>query len=60
MVAAVVHDASGGAESVAEVDVARLVRRAGLLEPQRQMVIHTASGPRRVDLAVELRDGSVS
>jgi very-short-patch-repair endonuclease len=54
---AVLRDALGlfddGADSVAEVDVTRLVRRAGLPEPARQVRILG----RRHDLAVLLPDG---
>ena len=46
-----------GAESRAEVDLAALVRRAGLGTPRRQVVVATPDGPRRVDLAVDLPDG---
>ena len=45
--------AGGGAESMAEVDVVRLCRRAGLPEPARQVRILG----RRHDLAVLLPDG---
>jgi very-short-patch-repair endonuclease len=50
-------DAADGADSVAESDVARLITCAGLPRPRRQVVVMTAEGPRRVDLAVELPDG---
>lgn len=43
----------GGAESVGEVDIVRLIRRAGLPEPARQVRILG----RRHDLAVLLPDG---
>ena len=53
----VLADAADGADSNAEVDVARLVRSVGLGELQRQMVVETPDGPRPVDLAVRLPDG---
>jgi very-short-patch-repair endonuclease len=56
-IATAIEDAAGGADSLAEVDVARLVVRAGLPRPRRQVVIETPDGPRRVDLAVDLPDG---
>lgn len=46
-------DAGAGAESVAEVDMAPLLRRAGFPAPTRQAVI----AGRRRDLAVPLADG---
>lgn len=55
----VLRAASGGADALSEMDVARLVRRAGLPEPRRQVVIATPEGRRRVDLAVDLPDGRV-
>jgi very-short-patch-repair endonuclease len=51
--------AGGGADSWAEVEVARLVQRAGLPRPRRQVVIETLDGPRRVDLVVDLPDGTL-
>lgn len=48
-------DAVGGAESLAEVDVVPLLRRAGLSEPRRQV----RSGASRHDLEVDLPDGRV-
>ena len=54
-----VVEGSGGADSWAEVEVARLVHGAGLPRPRRQTVVDTLDGPRRVDLAVDLPDGSV-
>jgi hypothetical protein len=42
-----VADAAGGAESIAEVDFARLCRRHGLPEPSRQAVRVDAAGRRR-------------
>jgi len=50
-------DVQDGAESLAEGDVARLVVRAGLPRPRRQVAIHTPEGVRRVDLVVDLPDG---
>ncbi|WP_232074995.1 endonuclease domain-containing protein [Phytohabitans suffuscus] len=47
IIVAAVADASGGAESVAEVDFARLCRRGGLPEPSRQMVRVDSAGRRR-------------
>jgi very-short-patch-repair endonuclease len=44
---AAVADASGGAESIAEVDFARLCRRGRLPEPSRQAVRVDAAGRRR-------------
>jgi very-short-patch-repair endonuclease len=52
---AALRQAVGGAESVAEVDAVELIRRAGLPEPRRQVVI----AGRRRDLVVDLPDGSV-
>jgi very-short-patch-repair endonuclease len=49
----VLVEAAGGAESVAEIDVVPLLRRAGLPAPTRQAVI----AGRRRDLAVALADG---
>ena len=54
---AVLVDAAGGADAESEVAMARLVRAVGLPEPCRQVVVETAEGPRRVDLAVRLPDG---
>lgn len=50
-------DAGAGAESVAEADVVSLVRRAGLPEPRRQVLVSTAAGPVRLDLVLDLPDG---
>ncbi|MDA8434529.1 MAG: DUF559 domain-containing protein [Actinomycetales bacterium] len=58
-IAAAIDDAAGGADSLAEVDVARLVVRAGLPRPRRQVVVDTPEGPRRVDLVVDLPDGGL-
>ena len=54
-ITAAVESAANGAESVSEADAGSLVRRAGLPEPRRQVVI--AGRPR--DLVVDLPDGSV-
>ena len=48
-------EASGGAESVAEVDIAPLLRRAGIATWRRQVW----AGGRRYDLEVDLPDGSI-
>ena len=56
---AVLADVGAGADSRAEVDVAHLMRRAGFRKVRRQVVITTPDGPRRVDLATELPDGSL-
>jgi hypothetical protein len=47
LIVAAVADATGGAESIAEVDFARLCRRAGLPEPSRQVVRMDSGGRRR-------------
>ena len=51
------HDAAAGADSWSEAEAARLVVRAGLPEPRRQVVIWTPEGPRRVDLVTDLPNG---
>jgi hypothetical protein len=51
--------ATDGADSWAEVEMARLVQRSGLPRPLRQSVVETLDGPRRVDLVVDLPDGTV-
>ena len=56
-IAAAIADSAGGADSFAEVEVGRLVVRAGLPRPRRQVVIETPDGPRRVDMVVDLQDG---
>lgn len=48
-------DAAGGAESVAEVDIAPLLRRAGIPTWRRQV----RAGGRRHDIEVDLPDGTV-
>lgn len=55
---ATASDAASGSESVTEADVLRLLRRAGLPEPRRQVIIPTPEGDRRYDLVVDLPDGS--
>lgn len=57
MLRAALFDAGAGSESVAELDVVLLVRRAGLPEPRRQVLVRTAEGVIKVDLVVELPDG---
>jgi very-short-patch-repair endonuclease len=52
-------EAMGGADSWAEVETARLVQQVGLPRPRRQFVVVTPDGPRRVDLAVDLPDGTL-
>jgi very-short-patch-repair endonuclease len=56
-IAAAIAESAGGADSFAEVEVGRLVVRAGLPRPRRQVVIETPQGLRRVDLVVDLPDG---
>jgi very-short-patch-repair endonuclease len=50
-------EADAGAQSRAELDVAALVRRAGLGTPRRQVAIDTSVGRLQVDLLVTLPDG---
>jgi very-short-patch-repair endonuclease len=50
-------EADAGAQSRAELDVAHLVRRAGLGTPRRQVAIETALGRLHVDLLVTLPGG---
>jgi hypothetical protein len=47
IIMAAVADAAGGAESIVEVDFARLCRRSGLPEPSRQVVRVDGAGRRR-------------
>jgi hypothetical protein len=47
VIADAVADAAGGAESISEIDFARLCRRAGLPEPSRQVVRRDATGRKR-------------
>lgn len=56
----VIADVGGGADSLAEMEMASLIRRAGLPAPRRQAFRRDASGRRRyVDLEVDLPDGTV-
>lgn len=48
-----------GAESLAEVRVGRLLHVAGLPPPRRQVWVTLAGGRRRLDLEVDLPDGTV-
>jgi len=50
-------DAGMGAESRAEADVAVLVRRAGLPQPRRQVLVESSAGLLRLDMVVDLADG---
>ena len=50
-----IEDAVGGAESVTEVDVEPLIRRAGMAVARRQV----RRGGRREDIEVDLPDGTV-
>ncbi len=52
-----VVEARGGADSKSEVDVARIMERAGFPRPRRQVQLVTSAGTRPVDLAVELGGG---
>jgi very-short-patch-repair endonuclease len=54
---AALGEAEAGAHSRAELDVAALVRRAGLGTPRRQVAIDTSLGRLQVDLLVSLPDG---
>ena len=47
LIVAAVDDAAAGAESIHEIDFARLCRRAGLPEPSRQAVRTDRAGRRR-------------
>ncbi|KKK06614.1 hypothetical protein LQ51_07160 [Micromonospora sp. HK10] len=47
LIRATASDAAGGAHSLAELDFLRLVRRAGLPEPSRQVIRRDAAGRRR-------------
>ncbi len=53
---AALYEAGAGSESVAEIDVVLLVRRAGLPEPRRQVLVRTAEGVQKLDLVVDLPD----
>jgi very-short-patch-repair endonuclease len=50
-----IEDAVGGAESLTELDIEPLIRRAGLTVARRQV----RSGRRREDIEVDLPDGTV-
>ncbi|MFC6238096.1 DUF559 domain-containing protein [Longivirga aurantiaca] len=54
---AALYEAGAGSESVAEIDVLLLVRRAGLPEPRRQVLALTPDGVEKLDLVVDLPDG---
>ncbi len=55
----ILADADAGADSLREVDLARLVRRAGFTAYRRQVRVQTMDGPRPYDLGVELADGTL-
>jgi len=55
----VLADAEAGADSLREVDVTRLLRRAGMTSYRRQVRIPTPSGPRPYDIGVDLADGTL-
>jgi len=57
LIADAVREAAGGSDSLAEVDVVRMVRRLGLSQPRRQVSVPTFDGYRRVDMVVDLPDG---
>lgn len=50
-------EAVAGADSLAEVDVFRMMRSIGFRDVRRQVRIETPLGPGRADLGVRLRDG---
>lgn len=53
-------DIAGGAQSFAEIDVGRICREAGLVEPQRQRIRKDRDGRRRyLDCEWDLGDGRV-
>jgi very-short-patch-repair endonuclease len=54
---AAISEAADGADSHAEVDVARMLRALGLGPVQHQLVVDTPDGRFPVDLAVRLPDG---
>lgn len=56
--AVLVHAASG-ADSVREIDVSRLMRRAGLVSCRRQVPVRTPDGIRHCDLGADLSDGTL-
>jgi hypothetical protein len=55
-----VHDIAGGAEALSEIDIARMCRRFGVQEPDRQRIRRDPSGRRRyLDCEWRLADGRV-
>ena len=55
----ILHDIQGGAESMAEIDLGRICRRAGLAAPDRQRARRDQQGRRRwTDAEWDLPDGS--
>jgi len=56
---AVLGEAAAGADSLREVDVVRLIRRAGFRSYRRQVVVETMDGPRPYDVGVDLPDGTM-
>lgn len=60
MFAGILVDLSGGAQSVAEIDVGRLCERTGLVPPARQVLRRDRQGRRRyTDAEWDLPDGRV-
>lgn len=55
----VLGEAAAGADSVREVDLTTLLRRAGFASYRRQVMIATPDGPRPYDVGVELADGTL-
>lgn len=55
----ILGEADAGADSLREVDLVRLLRRAGFTSYRRQVMVRTMEGPRRFDVGVELADGSL-
>lgn len=55
----VLGEAASGADSLREVDVTRLLRRAGITSYRRQVRIPTQAGARPYDIGVDLPDGSL-
>ena len=47
VIVSAVADAAGGAESISEIEMARVCRRAGLPEPSRQVVRRDSAGRKR-------------
>lgn len=56
---AVLLEASSGADSVREIDVSRLLRRAGLASYRRQVPVTTPEGVGHYDLGADLADGTL-